>query len=172
MLKDGIASMRAHTRSLCVLLTATGLALAGCESTGPSKGYVDGNELANSKQEALALAEGLPSAEEVPAAKPEPAKSQPKTEPRPAAGAPAPKVAASEAPSESPFEGTVVLLNLQKGFVIVDFARSKMPPARSELGVYRGGIFVGSLRITPPAKGSLVAADILSGTLRRGDTVR
>ncbi len=70
------------------------------------------------------------------------------------------------------FEGKVVLVNQAKKFLIVDFREAKVPPVRSELGVYRGGVFVGSLRITEPVKPPLASADILSGTLRRGDVVQ
>jgi hypothetical protein len=178
--------MSAHLRPFCVLLAALGLALAGCESTEAPKTFVSEDNLASTKDEAMALAEALPSAEEVatPSAKAEPAKAPAKAasaapstaKPAPAAkatsrGAAAAKIT-SVSPDESPFEGSVVLLNLQKGFVIVDFGKGKVPPARSELGVYRGGIFVGSVRITPPIKPPLASADILNGTLRRGDTVR
>lgn len=158
-----------------MVVTALGLALSGCESTDAPKSFVSDDNLANTKEEAIAFAEGLPSAEEVaapakPSARAEPGK--PAVKETPARDSSPPGPAATVPPVESPYEGTVVLLNLPKEFVIVDFARGKVPPARSELGVYRSGIFVGSVRITPPSKGSLVAADILTGTLRRGDTVR
>lgn len=172
--------MSVPPRLFCILLTALGLALSGCESTDSIPHFVSDENLANTKEEALALAEGLPSAEEVaPGAKPAPATVAAREEPKKAyveestlRDSPAPKLAATPPSVESPFLGMIVLLNLQKGFVIVDFSKSRVPPMRSELGVYRSGIFVGSLRITPPSKPPLVSADILTGTLRRGDTVR
>ncbi len=75
-------------------------------------------------------------------------------------------------PSKPLFVGHVVLVNSKKHFVIVDFNARKVPPLRSELGVYRNNQFVGSIRITPPIKPPLTSADILMGTLRRGDEVR
>ena len=172
--------MSVQSRIFCIMVTALGLALSGCESTPSSRAFVSEENLANTKEEALALAEGLPSAEEVvPAAKTTPSVAVVAAEPRKAyveeaalRDSTTPKLAATPPSVESPFEGNIVLLNLQKGFVIVDFSKSMMPPIRSELGVYRGGIFVGSLRITPPSKPPLVSADILTGALRRGDTVR
>ncbi len=79
---------------------------------------------------------------------------------------------AAKAPAESPFTGTVVLLPPQKKFVIVDFRSGDIPPVRSELGVYREGIFVGSVRISEPVKPPLASADVLTGALQRGDVVR
>ncbi|MDD2706648.1 MAG: hypothetical protein PHV34_01460 [Verrucomicrobiae bacterium] len=81
-------------------------------------------------------------------------------------------VTTSEAASKSPFHGKVALVNLQKKFVVVNFQGSEIPPLRSELGVYRDGIFIGSLRITDPIKPPLATADVVTGTLRRGDVVR
>lgn len=75
-------------------------------------------------------------------------------------------------PSKPLFVGRVVLVNSKKHFVIIDFNARKVPPLRSELGVYRNNQFVGSIRITPPIKPPLTSADILMGTLRRGDEVR
>jgi len=79
---------------------------------------------------------------------------------------------AQKSVSESPFIGTVVLSPLRKKFVVVDFRNGEVPPIRSELGVYREGIFVGSVRISEPVKPPLASADILSGALRRGDVVQ
>ena len=103
------------------------------------------------------------------AAQPEPAKTEtlsakPKTEEI--------TPSAQKSVSESPFIGTVVLSPLQKKFVVVDFRNGEVPPIRSELGVYREGIFVGSVRISEPVKPPLASADILSGALRRGDVVQ
>ncbi len=75
-------------------------------------------------------------------------------------------------PSVSTFVGHIVILNQEKNFVVVDFERGVIPPVRSELGVYRNDIFVGSIRITDQIKSPMVVADILTGTLRQGDTVR
>jgi len=77
-----------------------------------------------------------------------------------------------ESPSESPFIGVVVLLPSKKNFVVVDFRSGEVPPIRSELGVYRRNMFVGSVRIAEPVRPPLASADILSGTLKRGDVVR
>lgn len=141
----------------------------------------------------MALAERLPSVEEIaaPIVREEPAKAAPlptevvvqrqeRPPPPPAAPrevppappSPPPPQTLAPPPANLSFEGTIVLLNLQKGFVIVDFADGKIPPPRSELGVYRGGTFVGSVRITPPIKPPHASADILNGSLRRGDQVR
>ena len=70
------------------------------------------------------------------------------------------------------FVGHIVLLNQEKNFVVIDFERGMVPPVRSELGVYRNDIFVGSVRITDPVKPPMASADILTGVLRQGDVVR
>lgn len=70
------------------------------------------------------------------------------------------------------FSGSVVLLNPKENFVIVNFQPGSVPPLRSELGVYRENVFVGSVRITDPIKPPLASADILSGSIQRGDVVR
>ena len=95
-------------------------------------------------------------------------KETPKTVESPSAE---PTVAAAETPV-SPFAGTVLLINLKKKFVVVDFSKAQMPPVKSELGVYRDGQFIGSVRITEPTKAPLATADIVQGVVRKGDSVR
>ncbi|MCC7519395.1 MAG: hypothetical protein IT578_09450 [Verrucomicrobiae bacterium] len=184
--------MSPSSRFLWIPVAAFGLALAGCETPEAPRTFISEENLAGTKEEALALAGALPSAEEIvsPAVRreaPAPRAAEPTPyvasdalrevphatpSPKPPPPPPTPsRVAPSPAPDSS-FEGVVVILNLQKGFVIVDFSNSKLPPPRSELGVYRDGVFVGTVRITPPIKPPFVSADILSGTLRRGDRVR
>lgn len=181
--------MNAYSRLFRILSVALGFVLAGCETVEAPKTYISEDNLASSKEEAMALAERLPSAEEVAAPTVREEASRPvarssetavlrQERPSPPSAAPretspsssySPPPLSSSAPS---FEGTVVLLNLQKGFVIVEFSNGKIPPPRSELGVYRGGTFVGSVRITPPIKSPHASADIINGSLRRGDQVR
>jgi len=81
---------------------------------------------------------------------------------------------APEPPPPPPnYQGTVAFLDLKQKFVIIDFKhKNNVPPVRSELGVYRNGRFVGSIRITPPVKPPNASADILQGSLRQGDEVR
>ncbi|NUN92757.1 MAG: hypothetical protein HUU04_03130 [Verrucomicrobiae bacterium] len=184
--------MNAYSRLFRILSVALGFVLAGCGTVEAPKTYISEDNLASSKEEAMALAERLPSAEEV--AAPTVREEASKEASRPVARSsetavlrqerPSPPSAAPRETSPSPpyspppsspapsFEGTVVLLNLQKGFVIVEFSDGKIPPPRSELGVYRGGTFVGSVRITPPIKSPHASADIINGSLRRGDQVR
>ncbi len=67
--------------------------------------------------------------------------------------------------------GIIIIVNQNENFAVVDFQDGVVPPPESELGVYRNDQFVGSIRITPPIKNSFASADILKGTLQRGDIV-
>ena len=129
-------------------------------------------------------AEPTPAPEKTEPAAPETKTPEPTPEPAPAATttpAPAPitEVKPEEAPAAAPtpadattYEGRISIVNQKKGFVVIDFQQTGVPPVRSEMGVYRDNQFVGSIRITPPVKGSMATADTLTGTLRRGDVVR
>jgi hypothetical protein len=66
----------------------------------------------------------------------------------------------------------LTIVNNSKNFAIVDFGVATIPAEGSELTVYRAGQSVGSIRLTPPIKPPLAAADILTGTLQQGDIVK
>jgi len=68
--------------------------------------------------------------------------------------------------------GTVVLVDAKLQFVAADFALSPLPALDQRLSVYRQRQKVGEVKVTGPARGSTVVADILTGELRVGDEVR
>ena len=74
--------------------------------------------------------------------------------------------------TSSPFTGRLSIVNQKKKFAVIEFSKKGIPPVDSELGVYRDGNFVGSIRITLPIRPPFASADILTGTLHLGDTVR
>lgn len=93
--------------------------------------------------------------------------------------APAPRAAEVGLPTRypevtpvTPVQGRVVFLNARLRFVIVDFAFHQMPRLEQRLGVYRAGRRVGEVRISGPADGTRVAADVMAGEADVGDLVR
>jgi hypothetical protein len=96
---------------------------------------------------------------------------EPEASPAPSAPS-SPSAPAGNESSANTFSGHIISIDQNKKFVIVDFHRGTVPPVGSELGVYRNDQFVGSVRITHPVKPPLTSADVLTGTLRRGDVVR
>lgn len=68
--------------------------------------------------------------------------------------------------------GHVVRVNAPLQFAVLDFSFAACPPPGRRLGAYRGGIKVGELCVSEVQRGSVVAADILSGEVLRGDEVR
>lgn len=74
--------------------------------------------------------------------------------------------------SKVAFSGRMMLINAQTKSALVGFDQERLPPPNSEWSVYRGDHRVGSLRIALPVNPSLATAEILTGTLERGDEVR
>ena len=58
------------------------------------------------------------------------------------------------------------------GYVIVSFPIGTMPPIDSRLSVYRKGLKVAELKVTPPQQNNFTAADIIAGECQEGDEVR
>ncbi len=71
-----------------------------------------------------------------------------------------------------PVQGRVVFLNPRLRFVIVDFAFHRLPQLEQRLGVFRSGRRVGEVRISGPADGTRIAADVMAGEADVGDLVR
>ncbi len=71
-----------------------------------------------------------------------------------------------------PVQGRVVFLNPRLRFVIVDFAFHRLPLLEQRLGVFRDGRRVGEVRISGPADGTTIVADVMSGEAAVGDLVR
>ena len=72
----------------------------------------------------------------------------------------------------TPVQGRVTFVNDRFRFVIVDFAFHQMPQLEQRLGVYRRDVRIGEVRISGPADGSTIVADIMSGDADLGDQVR
>ena len=70
--------------------------------------------------------------------------------------------------------GTVKLLRVEERlrFVVLDYSLSPIPPLGTLMEVERAGEKVGEVKITGPASGVTIAADIVNGTLQPGDLAR
>ena len=88
-----------------------------------------------------------------------------RTAPRPLPGSEPP------APELLRAVGTVRAVDLEEGFVIVDFGVNRVPAAGTEMRVRRGGEVVGRIRVVEPAAAPLAAADVVAGAPAAGDLV-
>jgi len=68
--------------------------------------------------------------------------------------------------------GVVISVNEQSRFVVADFSFNPRPQPEQRLGLFRAGQRVGEVRASSFTRGSLVAADILSGDAKPNDEVR
>jgi hypothetical protein len=140
------------------------LLMVGCESTTrdaqilaedsfdkalntPNTEYIDPDRLADNKEDALRQAQSMPRET-------------------------APAVTSTKGASPgSTYNGTIMLVNPNKNFAVIDFGTGSVPPGGTELSVYRGGRMIGAIKITEPVKAPLASADIVNGTLASGDLV-
>lgn len=72
----------------------------------------------------------------------------------------------------NPLSGTVVAVNQNLRFVVLDYSLKSMPVLEQRLGIYRQGQKVGEVKITGPEMGGNVVADIVAGDIRAGDEAR
>jgi len=68
--------------------------------------------------------------------------------------------------------GRVSSVNAAGRFVILTFPLGAVPSAEKRLYVYRGGLKVGEVKVTPPPLDINIAADIIAGECQVGDEVR
>lgn len=68
--------------------------------------------------------------------------------------------------------GKVARVNDAGKFVVIIFPVGQLPRMEQRLGVYRDGLKVGDVKITGPQLDDSVVADIVSGEVRDGDTVK
>lgn len=68
--------------------------------------------------------------------------------------------------------GSVVLINERLRFVVLDYSLSSLPPTGSSLGLYRGSLRVGQVRLSRWSGPTTAAADIVEGAPRVGDVAR
>ncbi len=73
---------------------------------------------------------------------------------------------------ENPLVGTVVKVNSEARFVVLNFPIGQMPKFGQSFGVYRQGLKVGELRITGPQRDDNTIADIVDGDAAVNDTAR
>jgi len=68
--------------------------------------------------------------------------------------------------------GRVESINRGAQFAVVSFPSSAVPATGARLSVYRGGLLVGSLKVTRFQMGRNMAADLDGGDVQAGDEVR
>ena|SRR6185369_8650451 len=68
--------------------------------------------------------------------------------------------------------GRVSSVNAAGRFVILTFPLGAVPSSEKRLYVYRGGLKVGEVKVTPPPLDINIAADIIAGECQVGDEVR
>lgn len=69
-------------------------------------------------------------------------------------------------------DGTVVKVNKKLRFAVLEFPLHPMPTIGQQLFLYRRGQKVARIKVTGPARGQTVAADILEGSAEENDEVR
>ena len=94
------------------------------------------------------------------------------------AGSPAARTSASTtnqslviAP-ENALVGKVALVNTAARFVVLNFPLGKMAVVEQRLNLYRGGLKVGEVKITGPAREGNIVADLVTGEAEVGDEAR
>ena len=93
---------------------------------------------------------------------------------------PVPRAAPIRFPKQSPSDGTkgkhkpigtVLLVNTEAAFVLIDAHGWALPEAGIALKCLRDGVDTGTLIVSGERQGSHVIADIVTGTPRKGDQV-
>jgi len=74
-------------------------------------------------------------------------------------------------PSTS-ISGRIDWVNAKARYVIISMPLGMMPALQSHLSVYRNGLKVAELKVSPPQQNNFTAADIVSGECQIGDEVR
>ena len=83
---------------------------------------------------------------------------------------PEPKLIIS--PGEGGIDGKVALVDEQGRFVVLTFPLGQMPGPGGTLNAYRHGVKVGEISVTGPQRDDNTVADVTSGDLKVGDSVR
>ena len=74
-------------------------------------------------------------------------------------------------PSAS-ISGRIDWVNAKARYVIISLPLGTMPSLGSRMSVYRAGLKVGEVKVSPPQQNNFTAADILAGECQIGDEVR
>jgi len=69
-------------------------------------------------------------------------------------------------------DGKVELVDAQGRFAVLNFPLGQMPATGNSLNAYRHGVKVGEVTITGPQRDDNTVADVISGDLKTGDSVR
>ena len=69
-------------------------------------------------------------------------------------------------------KGRVALVNPTARYVVLSFPIGYVPPAESQLSIYREGLKVGEVKVTGPTMDHNTVGDITVGEARSGDEVR
>ena len=97
---------------------------------------------------------------------------------QPRAGSPAAATSASATNQtliitpENALVGKVALVNTTARFVVLNFPLGKMAAAEQRLNLYRSGLKVGEVKVTGPARGANIVADLVAGEAEIGDEAR
>lgn len=68
--------------------------------------------------------------------------------------------------------GTVVLVNSEARFAVINFPTGSVPQNGQRLGVYHKGLKAADLKVSGPQQGNVTVGDILAGTPQPQDEVR
>ena len=130
-----------------VILTLSGLVLAGCRHVSPPD-----DPLAEFKPKKAKM-------------------DKPATRQTASPAATAQKSAPRVTPLNE-FSGKVASVNAALRFAVLDFYLTQLPPIEQRLGVYRQGQKVGEVKISGPVRDHNIVADITAGEAQPGDEVR
>jgi len=73
---------------------------------------------------------------------------------------------------DTSLRGKVARVNPEGRFVIMTFPIGHLPRLEQRLGVYRGGLKVGEIRVTGPQLDDSVVGVIAAGDAQSGDEIR
>ncbi len=95
------------------------------------------------------------------------------TQPKPAkpAATPPPNGQLIVTPAQI-LKGKVVSVNHNGKFVVLNFPLGQLPPAGQLMSLYRGGLKVGEVRVTPTQYENNIIADIVTGEANAEDEAR
>jgi hypothetical protein len=68
--------------------------------------------------------------------------------------------------------GKVATVNSALRFVVLNFTLNRPPELQQKLGVYRGTLKVGEVKVTGPEMNGNIVADLTAGEAQAGDEVR
>jgi hypothetical protein len=70
------------------------------------------------------------------------------------------------------YNGQIALVKAALKYVVIEGGIAEVPPAGTKMNAYRGDRKVGEVKVSAQSRASNYAADIVSGSLQVGDTVR